>query len=66
MPEQPPYLRIADELRRRIAEHEWSPGDRLPSRAQIGQMVPGRSVAWMVDGKVRAAMDVLFGSQYKT
>ncbi|MET8407392.1 GntR family transcriptional regulator [Streptomyces sp. NPDC005195] len=37
MPEQPPYLRIADELRRRIAEHVWEPGDRLPSRAQIGQ-----------------------------
>ncbi|MFH8715072.1 GntR family transcriptional regulator [Streptomyces zaomyceticus] len=37
MPEQPPYLRIADELRQRIAEHEWTPGDRLPSRAQIGQ-----------------------------
>ncbi|WP_426403489.1 GntR family transcriptional regulator [Streptomyces sp. R-07] len=38
MPEQqPPYLRIADELRRRIAEREWEPGDRLPSRAQIGQ-----------------------------
>ncbi|MGW2117636.1 GntR family transcriptional regulator [Streptomyces zhihengii] len=37
MPEQPPYLRIADELRQRIAEREWEPGDRLPSRAQIGQ-----------------------------
>ncbi|MFH9246118.1 GntR family transcriptional regulator [Streptomyces lydicus] len=37
MPEQPPYLRIADELRRRVAEHEWTPGDRLPSRAQIAQ-----------------------------
>ncbi|GAB7032108.1 GntR family transcriptional regulator [Streptomyces sp. NPDC021749] len=37
MPEQPPYLRIADELRRRIAEHEWTPGDRLPSRTLIGQ-----------------------------
>ncbi|MGW2298476.1 GntR family transcriptional regulator [Streptomyces violaceorubidus] len=37
MPEQPPYLRIADELRQRIAEHVWEPGDRLPSRAQIGQ-----------------------------
>ncbi|WP_406381469.1 GntR family transcriptional regulator [Streptomyces sp. NBC_01618] len=37
MPEQPPYLRIADVLRRRIAEHEWTPGDRLPPRAQIGQ-----------------------------
>lgn len=30
-------LRIADELRRRIAEHVWEPEDRLPSRAQIGQ-----------------------------
>ncbi|MFJ3587456.1 GntR family transcriptional regulator [Streptomyces sp. NPDC090231] len=37
MPEQPPYLRVADVLRRRIAEREWTPGDRLPSRAQIGQ-----------------------------
>ncbi|GGT35216.1 hypothetical protein GCM10010207_39170 [Streptomyces atratus] len=33
---QPPYLRIADELRRRIVEHVWEPGDRLPSRTQIG------------------------------
>lgn len=37
MPEQPPYLRIADELRRRIAEHELTPEDRLPSRTQIAQ-----------------------------
>ncbi|MGW9428749.1 GntR family transcriptional regulator [Streptomyces decoyicus] len=37
MSEQPPYLRIADELRQRIAEQEWAPGDRLPSRAQIAQ-----------------------------
>ncbi|WP_217565698.1 GntR family transcriptional regulator [Streptomyces sp. GbtcB7] len=37
MSEQPPYLRIADELRRRIGEHVWEPGDRLPSRVQIGQ-----------------------------
>ncbi|UIZ14146.1 GntR family transcriptional regulator [Streptomyces sp. R527F] len=37
MSEQPPYLRIADEIRQRIAEHVWEPGDRLPSRAQIGQ-----------------------------
>ncbi|MET7792121.1 GntR family transcriptional regulator, partial [Streptomyces sp900116325] len=34
---QTPCLRIADELRRRIAEHVWEAGDRLPSRAQIGQ-----------------------------
>ncbi|MFG2487111.1 GntR family transcriptional regulator [Streptomyces virginiae] len=37
MPEQPPYLRIADVLRQRIAEHEWTPGDRLPSRSQIAE-----------------------------
>lgn len=37
MPEQPPYLRIADVLRRRIAEQEWRPGNRLPSRAQLAQ-----------------------------
>ncbi|MFB6508774.1 GntR family transcriptional regulator [Streptomyces virginiae] len=35
MPEQPPYLRIAYVLRQRIAEHVWTVGDRLPSRAQI-------------------------------
>ncbi|GAA0693765.1 UTRA domain-containing protein [Kitasatospora atroaurantiaca] len=32
-----PYLRIADELRRRIAEGEWQIGDRLPSRAQLAE-----------------------------
>ncbi|MFE5517906.1 GntR family transcriptional regulator [Streptomyces virginiae] len=37
MPEQPPYLRIADVLRQRITEHEWTPGDRLPSRSQIAE-----------------------------
>ncbi|MFI1506864.1 GntR family transcriptional regulator [Streptomyces sp. NPDC020597] len=37
MSEQPPYLRIAEALRQQIAEHVWVPGDRLPSRAQIGQ-----------------------------
>ncbi|GAA0496420.1 GntR family transcriptional regulator [Streptomyces olivaceiscleroticus] len=36
MPEQPPYLAVADRLRQRITSGEWSPGDRLPSRAQIG------------------------------
>ncbi|MFI1826623.1 GntR family transcriptional regulator [Streptomyces sp. NPDC020412] len=36
MREQPPYLRIADLLRQRIAEQVWMPGDRLPSRAQLG------------------------------
>ncbi|WP_327283248.1 MULTISPECIES: GntR family transcriptional regulator [unclassified Streptomyces] len=37
MPEQPPYLRIADVLRQRIAERVWTAGDRLPSRAQIAE-----------------------------
>ncbi|MFJ9344259.1 GntR family transcriptional regulator [Streptomyces sp. NPDC101733] len=37
MPEQPPFLRIADVLRQRIAEHVWTAGDRLPSRAQIAE-----------------------------
>ncbi|TSB20858.1 GntR family transcriptional regulator [Streptomyces benahoarensis] len=36
MPEQPPYLVVADRLRQRIATGEWSPGDRLPSRSEIG------------------------------
>ncbi|MFK0118742.1 GntR family transcriptional regulator [Streptomyces sp. NPDC090994] len=37
MREQPPYLHIADLLRERIADQEWTPGDRLPSRAQLAQ-----------------------------
>ncbi|MFE2599954.1 GntR family transcriptional regulator [Streptomyces sp. NPDC059396] len=37
MREQPPYLRIADVLRQRIADQEWTPGDRLPSRAQLAE-----------------------------
>ncbi|RST07236.1 GntR family transcriptional regulator [Streptomyces sp. WAC07149] len=37
MPEKPPYLRIADVLRQRIADEEWTAGDRLPSRAQIAE-----------------------------
>ncbi|MGW2055556.1 GntR family transcriptional regulator [Streptomyces sp. NPDC001840] len=37
MREQPPYLRIADVLRQRIADQEWMPGDRLPSRAQLAE-----------------------------
>ncbi|MFB1047688.1 GntR family transcriptional regulator [Streptomyces chrestomyceticus] len=35
MPEQPPYLAVADRLRQSIANGNWSPGDRLPSRAQL-------------------------------
>ncbi|RPK47844.1 HTH-type transcriptional repressor YvoA [Streptomyces sp. ADI91-18] len=53
MPEQPPYLRIADALRQRIAEHEWTVGDRLPSRAQIaGEFGVGENV-------VRRAQELL-------
>ncbi|MBK3564829.1 GntR family transcriptional regulator [Streptomyces sp. MBT62] len=29
------YQRIADDLRRRLAEGEWSPGEQLPPRAQL-------------------------------
>ncbi|WFB08608.1 GntR family transcriptional regulator [Streptomyces sp. LX-29] len=35
--ELPPYLAVADQLRQRVASGEWSPGDRLPSRAQLAQ-----------------------------
>ncbi|MDF3141811.1 MULTISPECIES: GntR family transcriptional regulator [unclassified Streptomyces] len=33
--ESPPYLRVADDLRRRIAAGEWEVGEKLPSRAQL-------------------------------
>ncbi|MEV4505132.1 GntR family transcriptional regulator [Streptomyces klenkii] len=33
----PPYLRIAAELRKRIADGELAPGDRVPSTRQIAQ-----------------------------
>ncbi|MEU8709679.1 GntR family transcriptional regulator [Streptomyces sp. NPDC048565] len=29
------YQRIAEDLRRRLAEGEWSPGEQLPARAQL-------------------------------
>ncbi|WP_354642441.1 GntR family transcriptional regulator [Kitasatospora camelliae] len=36
MPSQePPYLRIAHDLRHRVAAGEWQVGERLPSRAQL-------------------------------
>ncbi|MEV4556458.1 GntR family transcriptional regulator [Kitasatospora sp. NPDC049285] len=38
MPSQdPPYLRVADDLRRRVAAGEWPIGERLPSRAQLAE-----------------------------
>ncbi|MEU5436458.1 GntR family transcriptional regulator [Streptomyces sp. NPDC020719] len=33
--EPPPHLRVADDLRRRLAAGEWAVGDKLPSRAQL-------------------------------
>jgi AcrR family transcriptional regulator len=35
VPSRPPYLRIADEIRRRIDSGELSPGDRVPSTRAI-------------------------------
>ncbi|GAA2751506.1 MULTISPECIES: GntR family transcriptional regulator [Kitasatospora] len=38
MPSQePPYLRIADDLRRRVSAGEWPVGERLPSRAKLAE-----------------------------
>ncbi|MFI6055639.1 GntR family transcriptional regulator [Streptomyces violascens] len=33
--EPPPYQKVADDLRRRLAAGEWLVGDKLPSRAQL-------------------------------
>lgn len=33
--QEPPYLRIADHLRRRVLAGEWAVGERLPSRARL-------------------------------
>lgn len=34
---QPPYIRVADDLRRRIQSGEWEVGTRLPSRAKLAE-----------------------------
>ncbi|MDI3389456.1 GntR family transcriptional regulator [Streptomyces sp. B-S-A8] len=34
---RPPYLRIVDEIRRRIADGELAPGDRVPSTRRIAE-----------------------------
>ncbi|MDH6129655.1 GntR family transcriptional regulator [Kitasatospora sp. GP82] len=34
---EPAYLPIADDLRRRINQGEWKPGERLPSRAKLAE-----------------------------
>ncbi|MER5641207.1 GntR family transcriptional regulator [Kitasatospora sp. NPDC002227] len=33
----PPYLRIADLLRRRVADGEWAADEKLPARARLGE-----------------------------
>ncbi|MCC3769395.1 GntR family transcriptional regulator [Streptomyces sp. UNOC14_S4] len=53
MREQPPYLRFADQLRERIENQEWMPGDRLPSRAQLAEE------CGVPDGVVRRAQEAL-------
>lgn len=50
---QPEYLRIAADLRRRISEGEWGPGDRIPT-------LPELHVAYGVsEAPVRAALRML-------
>jgi DNA-binding transcriptional regulator YhcF (GntR family) len=50
MPEQPPYLRIADLLRQRIVSGEWAVGGKLPSRARYAFLSDGKpaqvSASW--------------------
>ncbi|NJP77153.1 GntR family transcriptional regulator, partial [Streptomyces sp. AA8] len=53
MHEQAPYLRFADELRKRIEDQEWTPGERLPSRAQLAEE------CGVTDGIVRRAQEKL-------
>lgn len=46
MSERPAYLRVADELRRRITEGSLPPGSRLPSRAALARTYDvGQNVA---------------------
>ncbi|MFF9346883.1 GntR family transcriptional regulator [Streptomyces sp. NPDC014734] len=46
MPRETPYLQVADALRARIKAGEWKVGDKLPSRARIGEEYGvGQSVA---------------------
>jgi GntR family transcriptional regulator len=37
MPVKAPYLRVADDLRLRIAAGDWAVGERLPGRGQLGE-----------------------------
>jgi GntR family transcriptional regulator len=52
---QPEYLRIAADLRRRISEGEWGPGDQIPT-------LPALSTEYGVsEAPVRAALRMLTG-----
>ncbi|MFI1308600.1 GntR family transcriptional regulator [Streptomyces albidoflavus] len=48
-----PYLEVAAAIRSRIAEGAWSPGDRLPSRGELG------SVFRVGENVVRRAQELL-------
>lgn len=37
MPREAPYLKVADDLRRRVRAGEWAVDERLPSRAKLAQ-----------------------------
>ncbi len=37
MPKQAPYLRVADDLRARLAAGDWAVGERLPGRGELGE-----------------------------
>lgn len=32
---QPPYLRVSDDMRRKVMEAEWLPGEQVPSLDQL-------------------------------
>lgn len=50
-----PYLRVAAAMRARVAEGVWTPGDRLPSRGELGREFDvGENV-------VRRAQELLIG-----
>ncbi|MGA4896781.1 GntR family transcriptional regulator [Streptomyces griseoincarnatus] len=50
---QPEYQRIADDLRRRIAEGEWEPGDQIPTLPEL------HTEYGVSEAPVRAALRIL-------
>jgi GntR family transcriptional regulator len=49
----PLYQRLRDDLLRRIAEGEWSPGDAIPTEAELTHTYE------LATGTVRKAIDML-------